>query len=290
MDDEALMLLAVEEAKVSLREGNNGFGAVLAKDGQVIAAGHDCEDTQDDPTSHAELNVIRAASRVLGRKLTGCRMISTHEPCPMCAAAIVWADIPAVVYGYSIEDAFSQGRKRMNIGCAEIFARAGACVEIRKGVLKDDCAILYREEVRREIKRLRAADDAALCALNEDSTARRTAWFLEQGDRIRRRGDNDPLEAGYRLLLERFHISQEEAPVVFRTERQIGFHSMNFCPTLEACKILGLDTRYICKRINEDSTNRLLRLLDPRLRFSRNYEKLRPYLEYCEEMITLIPE
>lgn len=289
MDDEELMLLAVEEAKTSLREGNNGFGAVLAKNGQVIAIGHDCEDSEGDPTSHAELNVIRAASRILGKKLTDCRMVSTHEPCPMCAAAIVWSGIPAVVYGYSTEDALLQGRKRMDIGCEEIFSRAGARVEIRKGVRKDDCAMLYREDVRREIKRLRAADEADLCALNEDSAVRRTAWFLEQGERFRRR-DDDPLEAGYRLLLERFHITQEEAPVVFRTERQIRFHSMNFCPTLEACKILGLDTRYVCKRINEDSTDRLLRLLDPRLRFSRNYEKLRPHAKYCEEMITLTLE
>jgi hypothetical protein len=51
-----------------------------------------------------------------------------------------------------------------------------------------------------------------------------------------------------------------------------------------------LDTRYVCKHLNDDATNRLIQLIDPRLRFSRNYDVLRPYAPYCEEMITLEPE
>lgn len=143
-----------------------------------------------------------------------------------------------------------------------------------------------REAVQREIERLGGADDAALFALNEDSVKRRVDWFQRNCSGFAFLTD-DPLEAAYRLLLERFQISSEEAPVVSRTERSITFHSQNFCPTLEACRILGLDTRHVCKRINEDSTNVLLRQIDPRLRFSRNYEKLRPYAPYCEETISL---
>ena len=143
-----------------------------------------------------------------------------------------------------------------------------------------------RVAVQSEIARLRDADDLALQALNEDSTRRRVAWFAEHRAEISLPAD-DPLEAGYRLLLLRFGISPEEAPIVQRTEHSITFHSQNFCPTLEACRMLGLDTRHVCKYINEDSTNALLRELDPRLRFSRNYEKLRPYAPYCEETISL---
>lgn len=289
MDDERYMLLAIEEAKESLREGNNGFGAVIVRNGEVIASEHDREDTQQDPTSHAELNAIRAASRKYGKKLADCALFSTHEPCPMCAAAIVWAKIPTVVYGYSIRDAIGQGRKRMEISCADIFEQSGAQVEIRAGVLKEACAILYRKDVRSEIERLRHADDDVLRVLNEDSVRRRTTWFAENRERFGFLSGDLP-ESGYRLLLERFRITPDDAPVVAKEENRIVFHSMNFCPTLEACKILGLDTRYVCKRLNENATEQLLQQIDPRLRFSRNYEKLRPYSEYCEETITLLSE
>ena len=140
--------------------------------------------------------------------------------------------------------------------------------------------------IQREMARLRDADEAALCALNEDSIRRRTAWFTENSDRFARLSD-DPVRAAYTLLLARFGITSEEAPVIFGDETRIVFHSQNFCPTLEACKRLGLDTRYVCKRLNEDATNRLIQLIDPRLRFSRNYEYLRPYSPFCEEMIWL---
>ena len=60
---------------------------------------------------------------------------------------------------------------------------------------------------------------------------------------------------------------------------------MNFCPTLEACKILNLDTRKICKLYNENATDVLIKQIDKNLIFVRNYKKLRPYSEYCEEMI-----
>ena len=143
--------------------------------------------------------------------------------------------------------------------------------------------------IQREMERLRHADEAALCALNEDSIRRRTDWFEENKSRFAFLSD-DPLSAAYFLLLARFGITAEEAPVVFKSETKIVFLSQNFCPTLEACKRLGLDTRYICKRLNEDATNRLVQSIDPHLRFSRNYEHLRPYTPFCEEMICLEPD
>lgn len=152
---------------------------------------------------------------------------------------------------------------------------------------------MYTEEqetlIRREIERLQNADETTLCALNEDSVQKRTAWFYEHRDSFDFLS-GDPLEAGYRLLLARFRITPEEAPVVERTERKIVFHSQNFCPTLEACRILGLDTRFVCKRLNEQATDALIKLCDPRLTFSRNYERLRPYAPYCEETISLEDE
>ncbi|MEN6340018.1 MAG: hypothetical protein ABFD03_07820, partial [Clostridiaceae bacterium] len=118
---------------------------------------------------------------------------------------------------------------------------------------------------------------------------RRTEWYVENRESF----DflfGDSLETGYRLLLARFGITPTEAPVVERTEKRIVFHSQNFCPTLEACRRLGLDTRLVCKRLNERATDALVKLIDPRLTFSRNYKCLRPYAPYCEEMITLEDE
>jgi tRNA(Arg) A34 adenosine deaminase TadA len=280
------MRIAVDEAKASLREGNNGFGAVIIKEGKLIASAHDKEDTDGDPTSHAELNVIREASRKLGKNLSECILISTHEPCPMCASAIVWSGIETIAYGCSMKDALTQERKRLNLSSAEIFCQVKADIKIYEGVLKAECSVLYRDDVRKEIERLRDADDQALALLNEDSICRRTKWFQEHKgcfDFI----SQDLLDSGYRLLLERFCISPDEAPVVHKTDQEIVFHSMNFCPTLEACRILGLDTRHICKKLNENATDTLLKQIDYRLNFSRNYDKLRPYTEYCEELISI---
>lgn len=286
MELEKYMEIAIGEAESSLREGNNGFGAVIVRNGEFIASSHDKEDSEGDPTSHAELNVIRAASQKLGKKLSGCILISTHEPCPMCASAIVWSGIHTIAYGYSIREALAQNRKRMDLSCSELFGRVNAEIRIYEGILNRECSILYRDDVRKEIERLRGADDQKLKKLNEDSICRRTEWFQENRDRFDFISQ-DLLDSGYQLLLDRFRISSDEAPIIHKTDKAIVFHSMNFCPTLEACRILRLDTRYICKKLNENSTDTLLKQINKRLSFSRNYDKLRPYTEYCEESISL---
>lgn len=287
MELEKYMRIAIGEAEASLREGNNGFGTVIVKDGKLIASAHDRDDTEGDPTSHAEINAIREASRKLGKKLSGCILISTHEPCPMCASAIVWSGIHTIAYGYSIKEALTQNRKRLDLSCAELFGRVNAEIKIYEGILKDECSILYRDDVRKEIERLRGADVQKLKELNEDSICRRIEWFQKNRDRFDFISQ-DLLDSGYQLLLERFRISSDEAPVIHKTDKTIVFHSMNFCPTLEACRILDLDTRYVCKKLNENSTDTLLKQIDKKLNFSRNYDKLRPYTEYCEESISLL--
>lgn len=250
---EQYIKVAIEQAKKSLREGNHGFGAVIIKENRIIAEACDTEETGKDPTAHAEMNAIRKASRKLGKDLDGCILISTHEPCPMCATAIVWSNIKKVVFGYSIEDAIKQGRTRIAIQCEEIFTRAETHIEIEKGVLIDECALLYNKSVRQEIKKLRNATDDQLRRYDEESTAKRLKWFrtaISPNDI----SSDDKKETAYRLLIKRFNITEEQIPIVKRDESKIVFHSGNFCPTLEACKILGLDTRYICKLYNELST------------------------------------
>ena len=111
---EPFMKEAIAEARVSLREGNHGFGAVIVRENRIIASAHDTEETDADPTAHAESTVIRRACGIIGKDLSSCTLVCTHEPCPMCAGAIVWARIPVVAFGYAIADAVAQGRSRMD--------------------------------------------------------------------------------------------------------------------------------------------------------------------------------
>lgn len=283
------MRLAIDEARASLREGNHGFGAVILKGDTLVARAHDTEETEGDPTAHAEMNALRAASRLLGKKkLESCILLSTHEPCPMCASAALWAGVGCIGYGYSIAEAICQGRKRIDIPCEEIVKRAGADVRLEKGLLRAECSILYNREVRKEIKNLKGAGEGRLRELDARSAQRRLAWYRsERPDPAGgpAAGGGDALDRGYRLLLKKLGISEREAPIVHREPTRLVFHSKNFCPTLEACIILGLDTRTVCRLSNEGSTAELIRQIDPRLRFSRNYDNLRPYAAFCEERI-----
>ena len=238
MDLSKYMELALNEAVMSLREGNNGFGAVIIYDDTVVARAHDMEDTHQDATSHAEINAIKEASRKLGKNLGGCILVSTHEPCPMCATAIIWSGISALSYGYSIEDALLQGRKRINLPCEEIFERAGADIKIYPKTLQNRCSMLYNKSVRDEMERLGKANDRTLTSLNLSSAEKRVQWFKDNCDSFDFINE-DILYSAYELLLKRLKIGSDEAPVVRKTDKEITFHSMNFCPTLEACKYLG---------------------------------------------------
>lgn len=286
VDLEKLMRLAIDEARTSLREGNSGFGAVITGDGEVIARAHDTDTTARDPTAHAEMTVIRSAAGRLGRDLSGYILVATHEPCPMCSAAILWSGISGLAYGYSIEETIDQGRKRVDLSPREIFARAGKEIVIHEHVLREECSVLYNQAVRDAIERLRHADKAKLQVLARELTERRLRWFAENRQLMEAENE-EPLDSAYRIFLQKLGIPAAEAPVVYRDKRKMVFHSKNFCPTLEACKILNLDTGYVCRHLTELPTTELIRQIDPRLRFMRNYHKLRPSRDYCEEMFVL---
>ena len=94
------MKLALEEARRGVDAGDGGpFGAVIVKEGEVLATGHNEVVGAVDPTAHAEIVTIRRAARKLDAfHLTGCHLYVTAEPCPMCFAAIHWAHIEKVFY------------------------------------------------------------------------------------------------------------------------------------------------------------------------------------------------
>lgn len=103
----APMQVAIDEALRGVTAGDGGpFGAVVVKDGEVIARGHNNVVRTHDPTAHAEVTAIRGACAALGRfDLHDCELYTTCEPCPMCYAAAWWARIPVIYYGCSRDDA-----------------------------------------------------------------------------------------------------------------------------------------------------------------------------------------
>jgi tRNA(adenine34) deaminase len=97
---ERFMRLAIEEAKLAFEKGEIPIGAVAVHSDQVIGRGHNCKESQRDPTAHAELIALREATRERGGwRLLGVTLYSTLEPCPMCAGAMVLARLPHLVYG-----------------------------------------------------------------------------------------------------------------------------------------------------------------------------------------------
>lgn len=98
--DEMFMVQALREAETAFAIGEVPIGAVLVRDGQVIARGHNLRETWHDPTAHAEIIAIKNAAEKLGAwRLTGCTLYVTIEPCPMCAGALVQARLTRLVYG-----------------------------------------------------------------------------------------------------------------------------------------------------------------------------------------------
>jgi tRNA(adenine34) deaminase len=97
---ETFMRHALREAEAALAEDEVPIGAVVVRDGQVIAAAHNGREQLRDPTAHAEMIAITQAAAAMGDwRLEGCTLYVTLEPCPMCAGAIVLARLPRVVYG-----------------------------------------------------------------------------------------------------------------------------------------------------------------------------------------------
>lgn len=94
------MDLAMAQATAARRAGDVPVGAVVVRDGEVVAAAHNRRTIDSDPTAHAEILAIRAAAAALGDwRLQGCTMVVTLEPCCMCAGAIVLARMECLVYG-----------------------------------------------------------------------------------------------------------------------------------------------------------------------------------------------
>lgn len=139
-----MMRIAIQEAKTSKKEGNKGYGAVVAFGNQILGKAHDTAISEKDPGLHAEVNAIRQAVRTLGdANLSGAVLFSTCEPCPMCSALAVWANITTIVYGVSIEETARLGKSRIHVGAGEIAERSPVMIEVVGNVIEEECRALY---------------------------------------------------------------------------------------------------------------------------------------------------
>ncbi|MDF2720368.1 MAG: adenosine deaminase [Paenibacillus sp.] len=137
---------AIREAKKAEDLREVPIGAVIVKDGAIVASGHNLREIWHDPTAHAELIAIREASKALGAwRLLDCTLYVTLEPCPMCAGAIIQSRIKTVVYGTRDPKAGCAG-SLMNLLQEDRFNHR---TEVIEGVLQQQCAGLLTDFFRK---------------------------------------------------------------------------------------------------------------------------------------------
>lgn len=110
-DKQKYMLTAIKTAEENFRSGNGGpFGAVVVRNGEIVAVAGNCVTSANDPTAHAEVVAIREACKKLETfDLSGCEIFASCEPCPMCLGAILWARIGKLYYAADRDDAARAG-------------------------------------------------------------------------------------------------------------------------------------------------------------------------------------
>ena len=139
--DEALMRLALEEARRAEAWGDVPIGAVLSRDGEVLARAGNARERDHDPTAHAELLAIRASAAVFGSwRLEGCEVHVTLEPCAMCAGALVLARLERLVFAAPDPKAGFAG----SLGDLTRDPRLNHSLVVERGVLQDESAQLLR--------------------------------------------------------------------------------------------------------------------------------------------------
>ena len=110
MEKQEFMRRAIQLSLESVKHGGGPFGAVIVKEGKIIAEAANRVTLDNDPTAHAEVNAIRQAARSLGRfDLSCCDIYKSSEPCPMCLGAIYWAHLDHIYYGCNRRDAADAG-------------------------------------------------------------------------------------------------------------------------------------------------------------------------------------
>lgn len=136
-EDIRYMRDALREAQSALEEGEVPIGAVVVCKGRIIARGHNLTETLNDVTAHAEMQAVTAAASWLGGKyLNDCTLYVTVEPCPMCAAALSWAQVGRIVYGAA------DPRRGYSLFTPPLLHPR---TQVTAGILSDECSALMKE-------------------------------------------------------------------------------------------------------------------------------------------------
>ena len=150
--DHQFLRIAIAEARRAREHGNHPFGAVLVTaDGKAIMAAENSVVTQKDVTAHAELNLVRSASQKFDPAfLKSCSLYASSEPCPMCAGAIVWANIRRVVFGLSMHSVYEligevPDAPSLKMGAREVFQRAPWPVDVTGPMLEDEARVVHED-------------------------------------------------------------------------------------------------------------------------------------------------
>ena len=134
------MQQALAQAQQAQLEDETPIGAIIVCEGKIIARAHNLTETLNDPTAHAEMQAITAATNYLGGKyLNSCTLYVTVEPCPMCAAALNWAQIGKVVYGAS------DSKRGYSLFSPNLLHPKTV---VEKGVLEKECGAIVTEFFR----------------------------------------------------------------------------------------------------------------------------------------------
>jgi hypothetical protein len=149
-----------------------------------------------------------------------------------------------------------------------------------------------RKAIQEKVEQLRKVKAGILSVreLTNLVTERRVAWMKEHKDELLAKYSGLPLEEiAWRVVcFDHMDINPEHSRMTRVSDRKIRIDSYNFCPYLEACQQLGLDTIRICKEVGEPAIQKMIEVIDPRLKFSRNYSNIRPYSTYCEEYFEIL--
>lgn len=139
--DEEFMRLALEQAEKAQAHDDVPIGAVLVREGQILAAAPNRREVDGDPTAHAEMIVLKKGAERLGsRRLEGAELFVTLEPCPMCAGAMVLARVARLIYGP--QD--SRAGAAYSLYNIVQDPRLNHRVELTTGVLEEECASLLQ--------------------------------------------------------------------------------------------------------------------------------------------------
>ncbi len=140
MNHEKFMTLALAEAK----KGDSPYGAVIVRDNEVAAKAYNTVIRDSDPSAHAEMNAIRnLTTNNNSPSLAGYIIYASGEPCPMCAAACIWAGVEEIIIGASIEDLININQSQIHLSCEELISKSSKNIKVTKGILQQESIALF---------------------------------------------------------------------------------------------------------------------------------------------------